>query len=164
MPTAAVGLAWTGFAVPVAGEQTSGGGAILDAALGRRRWQGFAELGVIRLHDHLGELGRGGLGVRWLARQWVPQAGGAVEMFLSSGAGLERYWWRDGSRALRPDVFAGVGLQLRALAFHGLTFRYELRVVFAPTEQPQAMVACRGDCAMPGASSSGFEVRVGLAW
>ncbi len=142
----------------------------LELALGSGRWQYFGELALAHVDTETtmasGWMGRGGLGVRWIARQFQPEPGGAVELFLEAVTGVERYWWQDGGQLTRPDLGAGVGMQVRVWALHGLTLRLDTRVVFTPSDRDAALVACRGGGCPAGTSTSvaGFVGGLGVGW
>jgi hypothetical protein len=176
-PAHAVGVAFVLHVSNIGGEVESGPGAGLELALGSGRWQYFAEgmmahadLGSTMAgapeYDAHGWMGRGGIGVRWLARQMVPDPGGAVELYLEAVTGLERYWWHSGGELTRPDLGAGIGMQIRAWQLRGFTLRIGTRVMFAPTDREAVLVACRGSgCPVTtGASVAGLAVNVGVAW
>lgn len=149
----------------------------LELALGSGRWQYFLEGALSHTdagstmagapeYDAHGWTGRGGAGVRWLARQFVPDPDGAVELYLEAFTGIERYWWQDGGELTRPDLGAGIGMQVRAWSFHGLTMRLGMRVVFTPTDRDTALVSCRGSGCPVGTSTSvaGLVAHLGVAW
>jgi hypothetical protein len=170
-PGHALGLAFAGHASHIGATNEGGMGANLEGALGLDRTQYFAEVMLASatldgMPDVNGYFGRAGVGARWLARQFQPERGGGIEMFLEAVTGVERYWWRDGGTLTRPDLGLGVGVQLRAWQVHGATLRIGSRVMFAPTDRESSLVACRGTGCPAGTATSvaGFVTTVGVAW
>jgi hypothetical protein len=176
-------LGFEGHAGRIGGVSEAGYGGYLELALGAGRWQPFVDgaLATTGVNSWTapaadtrvdGAMMRGGLGVRWIAAQFVPDPSGAVELAFETFAGIERYTWHDGSRLRRPDLGVGVATQIRiARPFH-LTFRIGMRVVFAPSDRDGPWVACRSSspdsgCDAPPAqqtSSAGFLTQIGFAW
>lgn len=164
-----IGLSVIAHGGTVDGQNEGGVGPNLELALGDRRWQYFVELGVQietlgpRPWATAGYQGRGGVGVRWLARSFDLEDG-AFEMNLEAAAAVETFWWRNGDRLTRPELSAGFSWQIR---FYGsqFTFRSSARVYFAP-DRDSPMVACRGTCSAPtsGASPTGLLGIMGFAW
>src|SRR5258706_9482331 len=114
-----------------------------------------------------GWMGRGGLGVRWLAREFEPDPSLGIELSLEALAGLEKFWWHDGSRMSRPDVGIGTGTQFRAYDWHAFTFRIDVRLMFTPSDRDGLWVSCRGTTCPPSGqhtSSTGFMTGIGVAW
>jgi hypothetical protein len=176
-PGRALGLGVLGHASHIGGDVEGGFGPSVEYALGSGRWQYFGDLTAAHVDagssmagapevDASGWMGRAGIGVRWLARQFVPEPGGAIELYLEAVTGVERYWWQDGGRLTRPDLGAGIGMQIRAWELRGLTMRIGMRVVFTPTDRDAALVACRGSGCPMGTSTSvaGLEGGLGFAW
>ncbi len=174
-PGRAVSLGFVAHASHLGATGEGDTGADLEAALGDGRTQYFGEVSLASAtieqmqgpsSGETGHAGRAGVGVRWLARQFQPVRGGGVEMFLEAVTGIERYWWSDGGRLTRPDLGVGIGLQMRAWEFHGLTMRLGSRIVFAPTDRESSFVICRGTGCPTGASTSiaGFTTGVVVAW
>lgn len=155
----------------VGGMHESGIGADVEGALGHDRTQFFAELTVMSakietMDGPRGTFGRGGAGVRWLARQFQPERDLGVELFLEAVTGVERYWWNGGGQLTRPDLGIGVGTQVRIWEVHNLTVRMTARVMFAPTDPSSSLIACRGNGCPVGTSGSvaGFASGVVIGW
>ena len=170
-PSHSLAIGGIGHASHLGSSQEGGMGGDFEAALGTGRSQVFGELTVASasldsMPSEHGTFGRAGTGVRWLARQFQPDRGGGVEMYLEAVAGVERYWWQDGGRMTRPDLGVGVGMQMRAWGFHGLTMRLGSRLLFAPTDRESSLVACRGTGCPVGTSTSiaGFMTGIAIAW
>ena len=169
-PGRAAWLGLVGHATRIGGEVDGGMGPGLELALGSGRWQYFGEATLARVDIDTtmatGWQGRGGLGVRWIARQFQPEPGGGVELFLEAVTGVERYWWHDGGQLTRPDLGAGFGMQVRAWSLHGLTLRLAMRVVFTPTDRDASLISCRGSGCPVGTSTSvaGLGGGLGVAW
>lgn len=145
----------------VDGRSESGVGPSVEAALGRGRWQYLVEAALSDTNrdptmssggsDDMrvdGRLWRGGLGARWLARQFRPDSSGGVELFLHSLVGAQRYRYDDGVKTTRPEVSLGFGIQVRGYNKPRFAFRIDMRVLFtARTED-----------------STGFLTGLTLAW
>lgn len=172
-----IAVGFLGHGTRIAGVSESGGGPVVELALGIGRWQPFAEAMIASAGASSwtapatdmrvdGWMGRGGLGIRWLARQFAPDDGGAFELYLQAFAGVERFWWHDGTRLLRPDVGVGLGTQIRVFAFHDLTMRLDARVLFTPADRDGMWVSCRGACpsSSQDGSASGFMTGIEVAW
>lgn len=172
MPRHAATLAIAGYSGKLSGLSEGGWGPNLELALGHRRWQYFVELGAAKVsigpegHETDGSQVRGGVGVRWLARSFEIDRFGAVEMHLEAITGLEKFWWDDGNRLVRPDLGVGVGYQLRHFGKHDkLAFRLSARVMFAPADRTAATALCRGTCTMPASTSNaGLGAVFGVQW
>lgn len=139
MPKRSAGVAVIGHATRIAGRSEGGWGPALELGLGRGRWQVLVEgmIASASLTDtHMqGRMLRGGGGVRWLARQLRDSdkiAG--VEMFLQAIGGVERYYFDDGARVLRPDLALGFGMQARIFERPRLVFRFDFSVLLTPNE------------------------------
>jgi hypothetical protein len=159
----------------LAGLDENGWGPNLELAIGRPRWQYFAEGGVARVK--LGPVGdrtpgfkwRGGVGVRWLARSFELGDRGSIDMQLEAFTGVSRFQFEDLPRFTRPDLGFGVGYQVRG--FFGderrkqAGLRVTMRVYFAPTSdvlEEIKMIACRGTCpTTAGTSNSGLMAGFG---
>jgi hypothetical protein len=170
-PSRSIALGFVGHDSHLGALSEGGMGADLEAALGSDRAQYFGELtmtsaSVDTMPNVDGYFGRAGVGVRWLARQFQPERGGGFELVMEAVGGVERYWWKDGGRMTRPDLGLGIGLQMRAWKFHGLTMRLVSRVMFAPTDRESSLVACRGSGCPMGTSTSiaGFMTGMVFAW
>jgi hypothetical protein len=106
----------------------------------------------------------GGLGVRWLARQFRPSTTGGIELFLLSRAGLQRFYLGDNTRLGRPELAFGFGIQGRTYKRPRLAFRLDARVLFTPNDNEDVLASCRGRCMNEVGSSTGFSTGIGLAW
>jgi hypothetical protein len=172
------GVELGGHATRIGGVSETGWGMSVEAALGVNRWQPFAEamfasVGVGSWNMPASEttldgwMGRGGLGVRWIARQFEPDPDGAIELYLQALAGIEKFWWHDGGRLTRPDFGVGMGTQVRAYHMHGFTFRIDARIMFTPSDRDGLWVTCRGSTCPPSGqntSSTGFMTGIGVAF
>ena len=157
------------------GKLSVGGfGPTLDLAVGDGRFQYFAEASLWWVSAGAGEdknvtglEARAGGGVRWLARSFVMERDGAIELVLEAFAGVEQFWWNRGGRLTRPDLGAGWAWQVR-MRKSQFMFRSTARVFFAPTDPDLSTQICRGECPMatPSAStwSSGLMASMGVAW
>jgi hypothetical protein len=160
----------------IGGESESGVGPVLEYAIGRDRWQYVGEVSLSTATRHMpgadpaldegvsGKVVHGGLGVRWLARQFRPERGGGVELFLLSMLGAQRFYFSDGGRLARPELAAGFGMQVRTYKRPRLAFRFDARVLFTPNDSESSLVHCRGRCDMEAGSSTGFMTGFGFAW
>jgi hypothetical protein len=169
-------LAITGMAhgTRIGGQSESGFGPALELAVGRGRWQYIGE-GSVASADRNdwtapaadtridGRMLRGALGLRWLARQFRPDSGGGIELFLSSLLGLQRFYFDDG-RLTRPELGLGFGIQARIYKRPKVAFRIDVRVLFTPNDNESELVSCRGRCMDEAGSSTGFLTGMGLAW
>lgn len=172
VPRLTAALAVQGHVTWVGDRGEHGWGPALEVAVGRQRWQYFAHAGVAASELEVpgagdahvrGHMIRGGLGARWLARQFGLVDVGVIELHLAASAGVERMAWNDGGRLIRPELTVGWQLALRAFRLHGLAYRMNASVLFTPSGSAPMPVACRGSCsqAAPGA---GFLVDFGFAW
>ena len=106
----AAGLAGHGGRGKVGPEAGSGRGRarVRPRALGVPRDRQLREL-VARCSNEMttvyGNRWRGALGIRWLARQFIPVDELGVDLYLH-GAGLSRYHWKDGKQT-RPMSTSG---------------------------------------------------------
>ena len=91
---------------------------------------------------------RGGLGARWLARQFRPDSSGAIELFLVSLVGGQRYYLEQDDRVTRPELALGVGLQGRSFRRPRFAFRLDARVLYTSDDS----------------NSMGFMSGVGFVW
>jgi hypothetical protein len=166
-PKRSVALSFGGHGTRIDGNSESGIGAALELAVGRGRWQYFGEGGLassalvapLRTSGSAegmirGRMAHAGLGVRWLARQFRPSSSGGVELFLLSRAGVQRFYFDDGTRVGRPELAFGFGLQGRVYKRPRIAFRMDARVLYTP---------CR-DCMDDSGSSTGFSSGIGFAW
>ena len=172
--TWSMGIAAMGHGTRIGGRSETGFGPSLELAHGRDRWQYFAEAGfatagmqpwTANAYDQRidGRMARGGLGARWLARQFRPERSGGVELLLTSLLGLQRFYLGD-TRLTRPEIALGVAIQGRVYRRPRLAFRLEARVLFTPNDAEDALVACRGRCMDEAGSSTGFMTGIGVAW
>jgi hypothetical protein len=170
-PARSIALRFTGHGTRIGGRSETGVGSSLELALGSRRWQYFVEGGIasagIFMPDGARVGGRmldGGLGARWLARQFRPESGGGVELFLQALAGAQRYFLERTARLTRPVLAFGFGLQGRLYRRPRLAFRIDARLLFTPSGREDALVACGSRCMAEAGSSTGFSAGVGIAW
>lgn len=171
VPRFSVAVSLVGHASRLAGVEEGGMGGLLEAAIGHRRWQAFAEAGVARVGIGTGEQRIDGtelstdLGVRWIARSAPLDKSTGIEMLLEAFAGVQQFRWAEGGRLTRPDVGLGVGWQVRHFTRPAVTARMGVRGVFAPTDRQAAAAICRGGCMAPASSSSAeLVVLIGVAW
>jgi hypothetical protein len=153
------------------GHDEGGFGPYLEVAATSRRWSYFAELGATKLAskdtERTGLFPRGGIGVRWLARSFLFDGHGGIDMNLEAFAGLGQLRWDHGEHVLRPDLGVGVGYQIRLLKPWKLALRVSARAYFAPNDHSAApMAVCRGTCSteVPRSSSSGLMALFGFVW
>ncbi len=175
LPAKSIAFGAYGHGSRIGGRSEGGFGPTVEVALGRGRWQYFAEVGIATagLDDWTtpalktrvdGRLLRGDLGVRWIARQFSPDSSGALEMFMLAALGAQRFTFENDDRLTRPEVSLGFGLQGRMFSRPRLAFRLDIRAVFTPNDHESALVACRGNCMMETGSSAGFLTGITLAW
>lgn len=174
-PRRSIAIVGVGHGSHIGGESESGFGAALELAIGRGRWQYFGEglvssagygpwtAGVNDMRID-GKMVHGGLGVRWLARQFRPDSSGGMELFLLSMLGMQRFYFDDGGRLRRPELALGAGFQVRLYKRPKLAVRIDGRVVFTPNDRESALVSCRGRCEMEAGSGAGFMTTFGVAW
>jgi hypothetical protein len=169
-----IGVSFGGGASRLAGRSVGGFGPTVDLAIGDGRFQYFLEASLWwasvsgdNAKNVTGLEGRGGVGVRWLAKSFVMEGDGAIELVLEAFAGVEEFVWNRGGRLTRPDLGAGWAWQVRFRQKQFL-FRSFARVYFAPSDPDLATEICRGPCTMttPSAStwSSGLMAGMGVAW
>jgi hypothetical protein len=174
MPGRSLAIGVQGHGTRIGGRSEGGFGPSLELALGRDRWQYFAEASIASTGrndwttpaadtDIDGKLARGGIGLRWLARQFQVDTSGGLELFLLSALGFQRFYFDDG-RLTRPEVALGFGLQGRTYKRPRLAFRLDARVLFTPNDRESVLVACRGTCMTETGSSTGFLTGIALAW
>ena len=174
VPKLSVALSLGGHGTRIGGQSETGFGSSLEFALGRKRWQYFIEgsIGTARLATSTadptasigGRLASYGLGARWIARQFRPGSAGGVEMFLLSRAGMQRYYFVDGTRLGRPELAFGFGIQGRVYRRPRIGFRFDARVLFTPNDSESSLVACSGRCMNEMGSSTGFSSGIGFVW
>jgi hypothetical protein len=151
-----MGIAMVGHGTRLAGKSEQGFGTTLELALGRDRWQYFVEGGIATSHVSPplvntvtmvdGRVLQGGLGARWIARQFRPDSSGGIELFLLSCIGMERFYLEDNTRTSRAELAFGFGLQARVYKRPRLAFRLDARVLATPNDSP------------------GFAGGIGFAW
>jgi hypothetical protein len=159
VPKRSVALSFVGHGTRIDGHSEGGVGAALELALGRGRWQYFLEgvLATSSISDPNGDVmlsGRtanAGLGARWIARQFRPDRGGGIELFLLSRLGVQRFYFEDGSRVGRPELAVGFGIQGRVYKRPRIAFRLDTRVLFTPSDDMND-------------DTTGFSLGVGFAW
>ena len=136
-PTASFAVGMNGHGGRVDGKPEGGLGGVLEIDYGRGRWQYLAE-GSLETSNvqrtmttHVaGMRRRGALGMRWLARQFIPFEPMGVELYLRGAAGLESYQWVD-DKMTRPDLDLGLGVAVRMFRRPRITARFDLDMVFA---------------------------------
>lgn len=162
LPNRSVALSFVGHGTRLGGHSEGGMGSSLELALGHGRWQYFGEGALssssVTATAATGRMAQLGIGARWLARQFRPDGGGGVELFLLSRLGMQRFYLDDGTRLGRPELAIGFGVQGRLYKRPRIAFRLDARVLMSPNDRE----ACRPDCM--DASSTGFSTGVGLAW
>ena len=171
VPKLSVAIAVGGQTGRIGGESVGGFGTSLELALGRDRWQYFLEGSFATANmasesagmDVTGRLISGGLGLRWLARQFRPDRSGGVELFLLSRAGMQRYYLDDDTRLSRPELAFGFGVQVRTYK-RRFGFRLDVRALFTPNDSESALVSCNGRCMAEMGSSTGFSTTIGFVW
>lgn len=174
-PRLSIGFMVSGHGTRIGGQSETGLGPSVEVALGKQRWQylveaGFATAGMTDETTGAGEariggrVVRGGLGARWLARQFRPDRKGGIELFLLSLVGAQHYSFEGTTRLTRPELAFGVGVQGRSFRRPRLTFRLDARVLFTPNDSEGALVGCRGQCMAEAGSSTGFMSGIGFAW
>ena len=172
MQSRSVALGIMGHGGRYLGHDEGGFGPYVEVAATTRRWSYFAELGATKLTskdtERTGVFTRGGIGVRWLARSFLFDSHGGVDMNLEAFAGLGQLRWERGEHVLRPDLGLGVSYQVRLLKPFKLALRVSARAYFAPNDRSAApMAVCRGaTCTTdaPRSQSSGLMALFGLVW
>jgi hypothetical protein len=131
----AAGLA--GHGGRVEGRPEAGLGPTVELGYGRGRWEylatgSFESSSIARteMTTTSGNRWRGALGMRWLARQFIPVDELGVELHLRGMAGLSRYTWDDGTQT-QPDLDVGLAVAVRMLRKPGIAVRFDLDLVFA---------------------------------
>lgn len=137
-------IGFAGHGSRVHGQSEGGFGALAEFAIGNGRWQYIGEglVGSASFGDpndplmHVGgRMLHGGVGLRWIARQFRPDSGAGVELFLMGVGGLERFYFDDGERVLRANASLGVGMQVRGYNKPHFALRIDGRVVFFRDDQ-----------------------------
>jgi hypothetical protein len=170
VPKRSIALSFGGHGTRIGGISEAGVGPSLELALGGGRWQYFAEgavhSSVLTTSDTVvgGRMVHAGFGARWIARQFRPDAGGGIELFLLGRGGLQRFYLDDGTRLGRPELAVGFGIQGRLYKRPRIAFRLDLRVLLAPNDRDDVLVACSARCMTDDSSSNGFSTGVGFAW
>lgn len=174
LPAYSVAIMLAGHGTRIGGHSETGFGPSLELALGGGRWQYFIEGGIATsgmnawttgaLQMYVdGHMTHGGIGARWLARQFRPNSRHGVELYLVSRAGLERFELET-TRLTRAELAVGFGLQVRMFKRPRLAIRLDARVLYTPSDPDDALVACSGNCAAEAGSSTGFATGLGFAW
>lgn len=176
--TKSMGIGGYGHGTRVGGRSESGFGPTLELAYGRGRWQYLAEGAYasssfddpsspatstekMKIDGHVW---RGALGARFLARQFMPDSSGGVELFLLSLVGMEHFHYSGGSKLTRPEVALGMGVQGRVYQKPHLAFRLDIRLLFTPNDRDSALVSCRDLCSKDSGSNTGFMTGIAFAW
>lgn len=141
-PKLSVAAGMAGHGGRVDGKPEDGMAAVLELAYGRGRWQYLAEgdLGSTNLQRTMtthvpGTRTRGALGMRWLARQFIPFDPLGIELYLRGTAGLSRYHWVD-ERETHADLTLGLSVAARAFRRPHVFARFDLDMVFAAGGDP----------------------------
>jgi hypothetical protein len=136
-PTKNFAAGFTGHGGRVEGRPEAGIGPMLELGYGRGRWEYLAEgsfetssLDRTEMTKVNGQRWRGALGMRWLARQFIPVDELGVELHLRGMAGLSRYHWDDGKQT-QPDLDLGLAVAVRMLRKPGIAVRLDVDLVFA---------------------------------
>lgn len=173
VPKRSIAVSFGGHGTRIGGISEAGVGPSLELALGGGRWQYFAEgaihgssLTTTAAADTQvrGRMVHAGFGARWIARQFRPDSGGGIELFLLGRGGLQRFYLDDGTRLGRPELALGFGIQGRLYKRPRIAFRLDLRVLLTPNDRDEALVACSGRCMTEDSSSNGFSTGIGFAW
>jgi hypothetical protein len=178
--TKSIAIGGYGHGTRVGGQSEGGFGPTLELAYGRGRWQYLAEGSYasssfddpdapastpsterMRIDGHVW---RGALGARFLARQFMPDSSGGIELFLLSLVGMEHFHYSGGSKLTRPEVALGMGVQGRVYKKPHLAFRLDVRLLFTPNDSDSALVACRDLCSKNPGSNTGFMTGIAFAW
>jgi hypothetical protein len=132
-----IAAGFTGHGGRIDGKSESGMGARLELGYGRGRWEYLAEgeletsaLQQTEMSSSPGRRTRGALGVRWLARQFIPFDQLGIEMYLKAAGGVASYHWMD-DHSTRPDIDLGVGFGVRKFARHDIFVRLDLDLLFS---------------------------------
>ena len=136
-PRHTLAAGFVGHSTRIDGHSEGGMGAELELGYGRGRWQYTADASLENSTLHETEMtavaGRrthGALGMRWLARQFIPFDRLAVDMYMHAAGGLASYHWMDG-HSTRPDLEVGVGFGMRRLARQDVFVRVDLDLLFS---------------------------------
>lgn len=186
------GLFFAGHGASVAGISGGGFGLAGEVARGHGRWQLFGDASLMwtTLAVSRGPIADGaamaaapapaadvegadgfetrlGLGGRRLLRAFEPDHSAAIELFAEGGVGVSRIWWNGGGTLTRPDVFVGVGWQVRGFETPLLAIRMAVKVIVqAPVDDDATAGLCQGTCPLPGhhGADPGFVGQIGVAW
>jgi hypothetical protein len=136
-PKLALAAGMTGHGGHVDGRPEDGMAGVLELDYGRGRWQYLldGELGTSNVQRTMttpvaGTRSRGAVGMRWLARQFIPFDPLGIELYLRGTAGVEHFHWTDGQQS-RPDLSLGLSFAARAFRRPNLFARFDLDLVFA---------------------------------
>jgi hypothetical protein len=132
-----IAAGFTGHGTRIDGRSEGGMGARFELGYGRGRWQYTGEASIetsslqeTEMTTSPGRRTRGALGVRWLARQFIPVDALGVDMYLHAAGGLSAYHWMD-AHSTRPDVDLGVGMGVRKFGRHDVFVRLDLDLLFS---------------------------------
>jgi hypothetical protein len=127
----------TGHGGRVEGRPEGGVGPTLELGYGRGRWEYLAEgsystsaIERTQMTTVDGQRWRGAVGMRWLARQFIPIEELGVELHLRGLAGLSSYKWVD-DKHTQPDLDVGLAVALRMLRKPGIAVRLDFDLIFA---------------------------------
>jgi len=137
-PKVSIAAGASGRSTRIDGKADSGATAVLELAYGRGRWQYFLEgnLGVTNLQTTMttsisGRFERAALGMRWLARQFIPFDPLGVELYLRGAIGVEDHRFVDDTRVSRPDLDVGLSFAARSFRRAHVFTRFDIDMVFA---------------------------------
>jgi hypothetical protein len=137
-PKLSVAAGMTGHDSHIDGKPETGMTAVLELAYGRGRWQYLVEgdLGTTNLQTTMtshvaGRFQRAAVGMRWLARQFIPFDPLGIELYLRGTGGLESYRWTDERTLSRPDLDVGLSFAARAFNRVHVFTRFDIDLIFA---------------------------------
>jgi hypothetical protein len=163
---------FSGLGGAVNGTSVTALGPSGEVALGLGRTQLLLEVGAYYTTagitpDYMqGFMLRTGVGARWIARSFSMDGDGAIDMVLDGLVGGEKTWWENDEELLRPEIIAGVGLQVRKHENPSFAIRFMLRLYFAPTDDEihvpmSAAARCAGSCEPDSHSNGGIMFAIG---
>jgi hypothetical protein len=144
-PTVSLGAALQFHGTELAGHYESGAGLAVELAFGSGRWQVTGEGAVASSArmERTGSTTHGAVGLRWLARQFSPADGGAIELFVTGAAGAQHYDVDD-LTTTRGELMLGSGMQLRLFRRPRLVVRFDARAVFTGSDHTGYLIAMGG--------------------
>ena len=166
--SADVGVGLMAQATRYDGQPNGNVGAAFEVSLDRGRMQYLTELSIAGVSfgddffDGLaGTMYRGGVGVRYLAREFTVRDAVGFTLGFEGIAAMQDIEWRNGDRDVRPELDVGFAWNIN----YGrkLTWRTSVRAFF--TSSPTSAMACRGSCPpSTDAITSGYMVVTGATW